>query len=171
MWWNWQFSNKLKIGVTPFPSIGLGMQTTPQGRFQSLQSYSHHCYQSLLWTSLNTPSVLCEEGLLSIQLHNYQPEYTFSPLWRRITLHSATQLPGCYIVGTIISKSDAYSNSEGGPLFDSLETTENSSDLYRPVLQTNLHFKSPSHPSLDNDLFSLPSDSQPYFYCLLTDSN
>ena len=28
LWWNWQFCKDLKIGVTPFPSIGLGRQTT-----------------------------------------------------------------------------------------------------------------------------------------------
>ena len=28
MWWNWQFCKDLKIGVTPFPSIGLGRRTT-----------------------------------------------------------------------------------------------------------------------------------------------
>ena len=28
LWWNWQFCKDLKIGVIPFPSIGLGRQTT-----------------------------------------------------------------------------------------------------------------------------------------------
>ena len=28
LWWNWQFCKDLKIGVTPFPSIGLGRRTT-----------------------------------------------------------------------------------------------------------------------------------------------
>ena len=28
LWWNWQFCKDLKIGVTPFPSIGLGWRKT-----------------------------------------------------------------------------------------------------------------------------------------------
>ena len=28
LWWNWQFCKDLKIGVIPFPSIGLGRRTT-----------------------------------------------------------------------------------------------------------------------------------------------
>ena len=108
-----------------FPSIGLVRQTTtPQGCFPEFTII----FQSLLPT---------------ITLH--LSEFTFSPLLiRRLTLQSPTRLPGCSIVGAIRTKSDAYSNSEGRPLLDSLETTANSSrlitDPYRKPTFTLNHF-------------------------------
>ena len=51
------------------------------------------------------------------------PAFTFNPLPSRLALQSATRLPSCSIVGAIITRSSAYSNSEGRPLLASLETT------------------------------------------------
>ena len=51
------------------------------------------------------------------------PAYTFNPLPSRLALQSATRLPSCSIVGAIITRSSAYSNSKGRPLLASLETT------------------------------------------------
>ena len=51
------------------------------------------------------------------------PAFTFNPLSSRLALQSATRLPSCSIVGAIITRSSAYSNSEGRPLLASLETT------------------------------------------------
>ena len=93
----------------PIPSIGLGRQTTtPQDSFPEF--------------TIIFPLLL---PAITLDL----PEFTFSPLLRRLTLQSATRLPGYFIVGAIRTKSDAYSNSEGRPLLDSLGTTANSSGL------------------------------------------
>ena len=40
------------------------------------------------------------------------PAFTFNPLPSRLALQSATRLPSCSIVGAIIARSSAYSNSE-----------------------------------------------------------
>ena len=49
--------------------------------------------------------------------------FTYNPLSRRLALHSATRLPSCSIVGSLSTRSSAYSNSEGSPFLASLETT------------------------------------------------
>ena len=102
------WTSALSISCTRL-SIGLGRQTTrPQDRYPEFTTI----FPSLLPT-------------ITLDL----PEFTFSPLSRMLTLHSAIRLPGGSIVGAIKTKSDAYSNSDGRPLLDSLTTTANSSGL------------------------------------------
>ena len=40
LWWNWQFCKDLKIGVTPFPSIGLGRRTTTEANMLKVKEHS-----------------------------------------------------------------------------------------------------------------------------------
>ena len=43
LWWNWQFCKDLKIGVTPFPSIGLGRRaTTTSHKYDRVKCYFYH---------------------------------------------------------------------------------------------------------------------------------
>ena len=37
LWWNCQFCKDLKIGVTPFPSIGLGRRTTTTKKMSMIE--------------------------------------------------------------------------------------------------------------------------------------
>ena len=61
------------------------------------------------------------------------PAFTLCPLTIMLALDSATGLPSCSIIGAVWTRSSAYSNSEGIPLFVSLGstsmTTANSSEL------------------------------------------
>ena len=102
------WASALSISCTRL-SIGLGRQTTrPQNRYPEF--------------TIIFPPLL---PTITLDL----PEFTFSPLSRMLTLHSATRLPGGSIVGAIKTKSDAYINLDGRPLLDSLETTANRSGL------------------------------------------
>ena len=82
--------------------------------FPALLSYRHrgHFPQFTIIFPLLLPTI-------TLNFH----AFTFSPLSRRLALHSATRLPSNTIVDAINTNLSACSNSEDRPLVVSLETT------------------------------------------------